>query len=365
MLRKQTSQRGGAPKCSLHALLAFLFVASTHVGYTDTREHQVPDGFVNESTCDNLAPGGSEVVDGTPHSGTSLRFKAAARQVLVPVVVTDGDGRPVKDLRYEDFRLYEDSVEQSLDSLMNEETPLTLALVLDVSGSMRSKMERALNAITKLVIALRAGDRIFVIGFNDGVEVIQELTCHPALAIRSLEQFEPTGGTAMFDGVVEGLYRLYKIGPSTRRALVLLSDGFDNASINTPRETVAAAKAVGVPIYAVGLGEKRRGLLSKLFSNRVDDEFNVLDEIRLRALAENTGGRTFVLSDIEHYQKASSDPVASAFESLAREVRTHYLLSFQPASMELDGQWHELSVDVARPDVLVRFRPGYLALPLE
>ena len=347
------------------ALLSILFVSFAPAVFAGAAEHSTVNDFVDPGACNARSFSGSEIADRSSRPPSSLRFQAEARQVLVPVVVTDESGRPVRDLDHDDFRLFEDGLEQTIDLLMDEETALTIALVVDVSGSMRSKMPSALNAIAKLVGALRPGDRVLVIGFHYGVVTIQEITCDAALAIHALEQFEPAGGTAMFDGIVEGLYRLYKIGPATRRALVLLSDGFDNASINTPRETVAAAKATGVPIYAVGLGRKQRGFFSKLLNDPLVDEFRGLDEIRLRALAENTGGRTFILSDIERRKKASFDPVANAFESLARELRAHYLLSYQPPSAELDGEWHDLRVEVLNPDLLVRFRPGYLALPLE
>lgn len=352
-------------KCLSVALFGYLFLGSTSHVLAGASEHHTANDVVVPGTCDNLSPRGANTTDGIARPVSSVRFQAEARQVLVPVVVTDDGGRPVKDLGYSDFRLFEDGLEQTIDLLMDEETALTLALVVDVSGSMRSKMPSTLSAIDKLVDALRIGDRVLVIGFHYGVVTIQELTCDTDLAVRALGHFEPTGGTAMFDGIVEGLYRLYKLGPATRRALVVLSDGFDNASINTPHETVAAAKATGVPIYAIGLGRKRRGFFSKLLHDPIDDEFKGLDEVRLRALAENTGGRTFILSDIERRNKAPVDPVSNAFESLAREARGHYLLSYQPASVALDGRWHELRVEVLRPGLLVRFRPGYLALPLE
>jgi len=194
---------------------------------------------------------------------------------------------------------------------------------------------------------------------------LQELTCVNSLLAEALSRFEPQGGTALFDGVVEGLYRLYKIGPGTRRALVLLSDGFDNASINTPRETIAAAKATGIPIYTIGLGKKRRqGFFRRLLGDSLDLEFEGLDENRLRALSESTGGLSFIVSDIERKERRSS-ALAQAFGRLALELHTHYLLSYQPPGSELDGRWHAIQVELSRPNLFARFRPGYLALHLE
>jgi len=293
-----------------------------------------------------------------------LRFRVATSQVLVPVTVTDSSGRVIPGLGREDFRVFEDGVEQTVDLLLDEATPLTLAVVVDVSGSMRSKMKQTASALAELLAALRERDRAFLLGFHWSVVTLQELTCVRSLLAEALSRFEPQGGTALFDGVVEGLYRLYKIGPGTRRALVLLSDGFDNASINTPRETIAAAKAIGIPVYAIGLGKKRQGFFRRLLGDPLGLEFEGLDENRLRALSESTGGRSFIVSDIERKERRSS-ALAQAFGRLALELHTHYVLSYQPPGSELDGRWHAIQVELSRPNLFARFRPGYLALHLE
>lgn len=295
-----------------------------------------------------------------------LRFSVATSQVLGPVTVTDGGGHPVPGLTPRDFRLYEDGLEQDVDLLLDEGTPLTLAVVVDVSGSMRSKIQDAASALRELLDALGPRDRAFLLGFHRWVVTLQEVTHDHSLVADALSRFEPTGGTAMFDGIVEGLYRLYKIGPGTRRALVLLSDGFDNASFNTPHETIAAAKATGVPIYTIGLGKKHKGIFTRLFGNPMNVEFESLDENRLRELAESTGGSTYIVSDIKRTKSdATPNPLSFAFGRLARELRLHYVLTYRPPVSELDGQWHAIRVELSQPDLFARFRPGYLALPLE
>ena len=310
----------------------------------------------------NLHRDGSGV-DGNGRS--PLRFRVDVQEVLVPVSVTDSTGRFVAGLGDEDFHILDDGVEQRIDLLVNEETPLTLAVVVDVSGSMQSKTKDTARALEELLGALGERDRAFLLGFHWWVVTMQEPTCDHSLLADALSQFEPQGGTALFDGVVEGLYRLYKMGPGTRRALVLLSDGFDNASINTPRETIAAAKATGIPIYTIGLGKKRRqGFFRRLLGDSLDLEFEGLDENHLRALSESTGGHSFIVSDIERGE-GRSNALAQAFGRLARELRSHYVLSYQPPRSELHGRWHTIRVELSRPNLFARFRPGYLALPLE
>ncbi|HEX9723443.1 MAG TPA: VWA domain-containing protein [Vicinamibacteria bacterium] len=296
----------------------------------------------------------------------SFSFRITASQVLVPVTVTDGDGRLVTGLGPQDFRVFEDGFEQGIDMVLDEATPLTLAIVVDVSGSMKSKMQDVASSLEELLDALGERDRAFLLAFHGSVVTLQEPTYDLSLLAEALSGFEPTGGTAMFDGIVEGLYRPYKMGPRTRRALILLSDGFDNASLNTPRETIAAAKATGIPIYGIGLGKKRRGLFGRLFGDPTNLEFEGLHEIRLRELSERTGGCSYIVADIKRQKtNTTTSPLARAFGRLARELRFHYVLTYRPPSNELDGRWHGIRVELSRPDLFARFRPGYLALPLE
>lgn len=148
--------------------------------------------------------------------------------------------------------------------------------------------------------------------------------------------------------------------------MVLLSDGFDNASVNTPGETIAAAKATGVPVYAIGIGKTGKGLFGRLFGDPKNLEFEGLDEIRLRELSESTGGRAYIVPDIERQKTSStSSPLAQAFRRLARELRFHYVLAYRPPATEPDGRWHSIRVELSQPYLFARYRPGYLALPLE
>lgn len=303
------------------------------------------------------------VVIAEDRAADSFRFRIATSQVLVPVTVTDGGGRPVAGLGPEDFRIFEDGLEQKVNGLLDRTTPLTLAIVVDVSGSMRFKIQESANALGQLLNALGERDRAFLLGFHRWVVNLQEPTYDHALLAEALSRFEPAGGTALFDGVVEGLYRLNKVGPGTRRALIVLSDGFDNASVNTRRETIAASRATGIPIYAVGLGETRRSFLERLSGEPQAVE---LDENLLRCLAESTGGRAYIVAEMErHTRSSATSPMGLAFERLARELRLQYVLTYRPPARGLDGRWHTIRVELSRADLFARFRPGYLALPLD
>lgn len=293
-----------------------------------------------------------------------LRYHVGVQQVLVPVTVKERDGRLVDDLRPHEFLLFEDGIEQTIDQTLQEQTPLAMGVVVDLSSSMAAKIEGTRLALSHLLESLDPGDRAFVYGFSNHVHPIQELTRDGESLRMALSALLAKGETALYDAVVEGLYQLHH-ATEDRRALVVLSDGIDNASLNTARQTIKAAKATGFPVYAVGLGEKNhRGFLANVFRDPMGNSFRALDEIHLRELADRTGGRAIFLDHLENEGKDLSNTVRRAFDRLAQELKGLYVLTFRPARHGLDGQWHRLRVEVLRPHLYLRFRPGYLAIPL-
>jgi VWFA-related protein len=284
--------------------------------------------------------------------------------VLVPATVTDPAGHLVTGLELQEFRLFEDGVEQVLDSVQAEKAPFTVGIVVDASGSMKGKIEATRLALARFLDYLEPRDRAFILVFNNYVEQLRDLTNDHRSLRDALLGLEPQGGTALFDAVVEGLYRLHK-NPARKRALLVLSDGMDNNSQNSAREAVRAAKATGIPIYTVGMGKKRSLFFFRLFGESVRDEFRQLDEIHLRELAEFTGGRALFLADMKERESGHPGALGEAFDRVAKELRSLYLLSYRPKRAELDGQWHHLRVEVHRSGHFVRFRPGYLAVPLQ
>ncbi len=288
------------------------------------------------------------------------RFRATVNEVLVPVTVTNTAGELVGDLALSEFRLFEDGKRQVVESVLNEETPLSLGLVIDLSGSMDREIEHAQMALSLLVDRLTREDRAFLSGFSDDYHVIQDLTSDRSRLQTAFSSLDALGNTALYDGIIEGLRRLKST--EGRRVLVVISDGRDNASGNTARRAIAVARASGIAVYALGLGERtrKRSIYSLLFPRARRVPMRGLDDKGLRELAESTGGRLLVLTDT----RKDVDPHAAlrdALDRLSQELRTMYVLAYRLPSHDLDGKWHRLRVHVTRPNLVVRFRQGYLA----
>lgn len=293
----------------------------------------------------------------------SSRFRIGVHEVLVPVAVIDQEGHLVQGLEPQEFRLLEDGVEQRIDHVLPETIPFTVGIVVDVSGSMKAKMENTRLALSVFLDQIEPRDHAFLLAFNQFLRPVQDVKGENRRLRQALLRVEPEGGTALYDAVVEGLYRLHR-SRARKRALVVLSDGMDNSSVNSARDAIDAAQATGIPIYAIGLGKKRGGFWSRLLGDPVWSEFREVDEIRLRELSARTGGRALFVADMKEKGSKRADAVAKAFNHIARELRSLYLLSYRPMRSELDGRWHNLEVEVLRPDLYTRFRPGYLAAPI-
>ena len=295
--------------------------------------------------------------------GHAVRFRVAVDEVLVPITVTTDNGRMVCDLALPDFRLFEDGVEQSTNTLLSHEAPLIIGLVIDLSGSMNEKIDGLRLALFQFLETLGPGDRAFVQGFSDDVQRLQSLTLDRRRLRDSLSQLNPSGNTALYDAVVEGLNELV-LNDDGRPVLVVLSDGFDNSSKNTAHQAIRAAKVAGVPVYTVGLGEKsKRSLLSRVFPRPKRATPRGMDQDRLRELASSTGGRALFVADIQQAGRPLNPALRETFGRLSQELRCLYVLTYGPTEHGLDGRWHELYVEIRRPKLLARFRPGYLAAP--
>lgn len=290
------------------------------------------------------------------------RFRTVVNEVLVPVTATDAEGHVIGDLTPSEFRLFEDGALQVIDSVLAEETPLSLGIVADVSGSMDENIESVRIALSVLFDDLAYDDRVFVGRFSDDFQPIQNLTADREQLQRALLKLEPFGNTALYDGVIEGLQRLRST--DGRRALILVSDGLDNCSKNTAQQAIELARISGIAIYALGLGEraKRRSIYSVVFPRARRVPSRGLDENLLRELAESTGGRLLALIDTRKGAGAEfGATLRDTFDHVSEELRKMYVLAYRPASSELNGKFRELRVEVMRPNLVVRFREGYFA----
>lgn len=262
--------------------------------------------------------------------------------VVLPVTVTDKGGRFIPELTRDRFLIFDNGRRQDLALFSIEDAPVSVALVVDNSGSMRNRLGEVIAAAVSFVRLSNPDDEVLAIEFNDSVRDAlggRRLSAGDGPQLEAaLRTLVPDGRTALYDALIDGLDHLEQ-SHLPRKVMVLVSDGGDNASNATLDQVLARARDSNVTIYTIGLFEPG------------DPDTN---EGVLKKLSAATGGRRFL--------PKSPGPLLQACRQIAREIRSGYTLSFQPP--ERDGTYHGLRVQVSGPDgrsMIVRTRPGYLA----
>ena len=248
--------------------------------------------------------------------------------------VLDGT-RPVLDAAQEDFTVLEDGRVQELARFeLVQDRPLTVGLTLDVSGSMMESLNEARRAaVGFLERVVSPSDQTFAVAFSSSPELLMPRTSDVGAVAETLERVRADGNTALHDAVVSSLY--YFSGVRGRRTLVLLSDGEDTASRLEFDEALEYARRSGVVIYTIGLniGRMQLGVRGSL-----------------NQLAEATGGRTFFINRAEELN--------SVYEEIERELRSQYLLAYQPDRPATDDEFREVEVRM-RGNLKARTIRGY------
>jgi Ca-activated chloride channel family protein len=266
--------------------------------------------------------------------------------VSVPVTVLDPYERFVTGLRKEHFEMYDDKIKQEVVFFAEEDAPLTIGIVFDVSGSMKEKIQRARLALRRFIDTSHPDDEFFLIGFNERAELLQDFTSSGDQITARLALREPGGRTALYDASYLAIEKVGH-GQQKRRALLIISDGMDNSSRYTYRQLRDQIKETGVQIYAIGV--------FGLFHNSVHEE--ALGRSILEEITSMTGGRAFF--------PGTPVELDDVITRIALELRHQYSLGFYPTNVALDGEWHRLRVKVNPPRGLprlrVRAREGYYA----
>ncbi len=270
-------------------------------------------------------------------------FSVRTEMVVLPVTVTDTRGESVAGLTAVDFRVYDDGRLQPITLFRSGEVALTVGLIVDHSQSMRSKLPAVNGAIAAFAEAGRADDELFVVGFNDRA-LLHPLpdgtpfTSDAAALSAALDAATPAGMTALYDAVALGLRHL-PAGRSDRKALIVVTDGGDNASqlkYSQVRELARASEAV---IYGVGLTGAQ--------SQEENPE-------ALKRLCRDSGG-------VAHFPTTQAD-ISKAVRDIARDLRTQYTIGFAPAANSARHGFRSVKVAVVSPvgaKFRVRTRAGY------
>jgi len=261
--------------------------------------------------------------------------------VVLPVTVLDDHGRLISDLPADRFAVYDNGRRQSIALFSNEDTPVTVGLILDASRSMTPKLGEVIAAALTFARSSNPQDELFAIAFNDTAEDVLkggQLSVADLAGIESaLSAVRPQGRTALYDAVVAGLERITDAA-RPRRILIVVSDGGDNASHATLKQVLERARQSNVTIYTIGLFD----------ADDPDTNPGVLKD-----LARTTGGERFL--------PRSPGLLMQACQHVAREIRSGYTIGYVPP--DHDGAFHRVRVEIQPGDrhLTLRTRPGYFA----
>ena len=264
--------------------------------------------------------------------------------VALNVTVLDRKGSFVPGLRKENFQVFENRQPQEIQLFYNEDVPLTIGLVVDSSGSMRDRRREVVSAALAFVEASKPEDEMFVVNFNEEVQLglapDHPFSSNVAQLREALSRLVVRGQTSLYDALWMALEHLNK-GRHDKKALVVFSDGADNASKHSFRETLAAAQRSQATIYSIGI-----------YESTSDDR----DPKSLKELSRATGGEAVFPQSI--------DEVEAVCKHFARTIRTQYTLGYSPSNSAKDGSYRALRVMASAPDLsklTVRTREGYFA----
>ena len=255
--------------------------------------------------------------------------------VQIPVTVTDLRGKPLLDLGRNDFRIFEDDVEQQITAFSQSDSPISAGLVFDASRSMKSRIQDSRRAAEQFFHTSGPGDEFFLVKFSDRAELVTPFTRNLEAISQRLQSIDAQGWTALLDAIFLATHEVKRAG-NQRKALVIFSDGADNNSRYSEAELLSIAREADVRVFAVSLFEHAR------FLERICDE---------------TGGQMIRVNKMTD--------LPDAMEQLSRQLRSEYLVGYSSKNQPNDGRYHKVRVEVRPPDGMARvrtsWRRGYMA----
>jgi VWFA-related protein len=281
--------------------------------------------------------------EGTPQGG---RIHVDVNLVVLHTTVLDDRGKFVDGLTQENFRVFEDKVEQKLSIFKREDIPVSMGLVIDNSGSMRDKRPRVNEAALTLVQTSNPQDEAFVVNFNDDfyLDLDKDFSSSIPELKEALERIDSRGSTALYDALIGSLDHVKK-GKKEKKVLLVVTDGEDNTSRNSLEKTIKEIQKTDTVIYTIGL-------LGQENKRSAKNAKKALTEI-----AQASGGIAFFPENV--------DDVHAICEQVAHDIRHQYTLAYYPSNAAKDGTFRAVHVDVIPPrghgKLVARTRNGYYA----
>jgi Ca-activated chloride channel homolog len=305
---------------------------------------QPPSG----SAAPQSTPAGEAGAQGSGQSADSADngvfvFKKQVEEVVLHATVVDDKQRMVTNLDKTAFTVFEDGRPQAITSFRHEDIPVALGIVVDNSGSMREKREKVNAAALNLVRSSNPNDQVFVVNFNDEYYLDCDFTSNINKLKEGLEKIEARGGTALYDAVVASADHLKKSAKLEKKVIFVVTDGEDNASMETLEQAVRRVQVEGGPtVYSLGiLG---------------DEEHPKRARRALEVMSERTGGISFFPKTLEEVDAIS--------RSVAHDIRNQYTIGYKPTNPQTSGGYRTVKVDARARGygrLIVRTKSGYYA----
>jgi Ca-activated chloride channel homolog len=267
---------------------------------------------------------------------------------LINVTVTDPFNRLVTGLEQDNFRVFEDNVEQELVNFSAEDVPISIGVIFDFSGSMSNKVGKAREAAIQFFKTANPQDEFFLVSFNERAELSSSFTNSVEDLQSRLMLNSPKGRTALLDAIYLGLSQM-RGAHNAKRALLILSDGGDNHSRYNENDIKRLVKEADTQLYAIGIFDQIG------YRNRTPEELN--GPSLLNEVTEMTGGRVFNVEKL--------DALPDIASKIGMELRNQYVLGYRPSNKTHDARWRKVKIKLRAPRGLpplsVYSKTGYYA----
>jgi Ca-activated chloride channel homolog len=350
-MRLKTSWGWNRHISMLGALFCVLFCSCIIVIYSQIPE-ETHKANRNRSIKPSLESKTPQETTTPKTKGKGLKIEVNVDLVMMYTSVFDKNGHFMGGLKENNFKLYEDGVDQKIDRFSQEDAPLSMGILLDLSGSMRGKIDQVNKAALAFIRASNPRDEVFLIGFNDEIELLQDFTSDVDEITDALDNTVTLGGTALYDAIYLGVQKSHT-GTRAKKAVVVITDGEDRDSYYKLEELIAKVQEMDVQVFSIGFLNDipDKGIFGSFSKSEPEKARDALKHI-----GEETGGKAFFpdkLADIH-----------TIVAEIAGELRNQYSIGYFSSNSAHDGSFRRVKIELAGVNAAnshVRFRRGYFA----
>jgi Ca-activated chloride channel homolog len=267
-------------------------------------------------------------------------IKVESSLVVLNATITDAKGKPVPNLKQNQFQIFEDGKEQKIEFFETEKTPFAAIILIDSSGSMEQRVSLARSAAIQFLDRLRTDDVTAIYNFDSKISLVQDFSNSRDI-YEGVFDLKANGMTVLNDAIFKASQELAK-RPEKRKAIIVLSDGADTQSGKSADKSLKAALAVNATIYTVDMSAMDANIKDRAQSQGA-----------LKNFAEKSGGK-FIATP-------GGVAMRDAFKNIIEELGVQYTLGYQPTNTAKDGKWRTIELKINKPEINVRTRKGYNA----